>query len=630
MSCEFLKVSMKKFLQLKHIEIYSGNQMVYSQAFKMGLNVIAGENSTGKSTIIDFIAHVLGYEEIEWKAIQRKCTHVIAHFCIDNAHDFLLKREINDKKQNSIHFKNIDESSPWIVLPYKNSNEKKSFSSHMFELIGIPTTKLDENSSLTMFHALRLIYADQSTSADSLLNRQKEFDNKSIRRSFSEVLLGVDDFESHRLRQKLSEYEKIYNNDKYEVQAINRFLEEWGLQSPGEISSLIRDHEKIINEELKRIKEIDLTQSGGEIDDGIRTKIKQNSELNFMANSEIEMLKIEIKDSEELINLLNSSKSDIDSSMEFYSIFSGLEFLHCPQCLHPLHNRKQHENGCLLCNEQLPKTNEVNKFYLDRKIELEFQIRESKAIIEKKRAKILTIQKQIDERSSDNDAYSRQLKIQKTLNNKHVQAVAESSIKIGESNEKISQLKLNEARASKLEKMSQSLREIKGKIGEIKEEINQLTDSRYNYKSLVQAELSTIVRRLLKQDEGYETAFINSFHIELDFENSIMSVDGVRKFSDSSEAILKASSRFAIFYLSTLFERVRIPRFSIIDCMEDKGMRPERAALLQNAMLDELAKINGDYQLIIGTSMPSSRIIDGNYILGKYLNKGDHTLQLDL
>lgn len=620
---------MQKFLQLKRLEVHAKGERIYNQVFNKGLNVIAGKNGTGKSTIIDFIAYVLGYEEIKWKAVQKKCDYVIGTFSIDDSKKIILKREINDKRMNPIYCKTDINDLSWTVLTYKNSEGKRSFSSFLFEFFGIPLTKLEQNSSLTMFHILRLLYADQSSPADSLLNRQKEFDNKGIRKSLSELLLGIDDLESHNIRQQISELEKKYNSDNAEIKSIQRFLEDWGLHSPEEIQSKIAELEKVIKNAEVKIAEKDSSLGHNSVDYELRKDIKKiDLELGQVKN-EIEKLTSEILDSHELIALLENSSNEINESLSFYSIFSGLEFLYCPQCLQPL-QKNESKALCTLCNGENEEVKTIEKFYLDRKIELEFQVAESKKIITKRKKEIQKLEATIGNLNLKRTSQAKKVTLQEKLNNLEIQLITEASIQVGESYEKINQLKLNESRVKTLEKMIASAKKVKGQIVSFRDDLDRLTESRIRYRSIIFNSIGATIKNLLEKDGGYETTFQNPVNIELDFENSEMKVDGTTKFSDSSDAVLKVASRFSVFLSSLKHEKVRIPKFSIIDCMEDKGMLPERAALIQNGILDELDNVNVDYQLIIGTSMPCERLLNDDYIVNKFYEKGEHTLDISL
>lgn len=620
---------MKKTLKLHWLEIIADGRVVYKQEFHNGLNVIAGVNGTGKSTIIDLLAYVLGYEEIEWKKVQKICDVVTGYFVIDERR-FLLKRTIDEKKQNPIQYKDDVPGAKWITLPYRNSSERKSFSTLFFELLGYPATKMVNNSTLTMFQLFRLIYADQNSPADSLFNRQKEFDNKGIRKSISEFLLGIDDLESHEMRQKISELDKRFHSQSSEVKAITSFLTQWDLKSPDEIHSKIKEISSEIEAKIESLKNIDEKTNTDQKQYTLLSEISQIQEQISNLQIDQNTIQSEISDSQELINLLENSTLEIEESIEFYSIFTGLGYLYCPQCLLPT-ERGTADNECSLCHKVYPKDNKVNKFFLERKIEIDFQLKESKKLISTKNKTLDENARKIKQLKSKRSELEARKDLQSKLTSDTVRAVTDISIVIGESKEKIRQLSSYLERAAHLDEMNSELQKLRGASAELKEHLEQLEDKRVQYRANIATTICDLITRLLRADGGYETAFINPRNAELLFEDSKMLVDGATKFSASSEAVLKAVSRFSVFLISLMFERVRIPNFGIIDCMEDKGMLPERAHQTQNAMLDELTKFDEDsFQLIIATSMPSDRLADKKYLIGDFLQKGQHALDIKI
>lgn len=620
---------MKKRLKLHWLEIVANGRSVYKQTFHSGLNVIAGVNGTGKSTIIDFISYILGYEEIEWKKVQKKCDTVTGYFDVEG-HRFLLKRSINEQGQNPIQYKDDVAGAKWIVLPYRNSAERKSFSTQLFELLGYPPTKMENNSTLTMFQLLRLIYADQNTPADSLFNRQKEFDNKGIRKSISEFLLGIDDLESHELRQKITELDKRYHIQSSEIKAITAFLNQWDLKSPAEIHTKIKEISAEIEGHIEALREIDNKATPEKDQRDLYYEIAKIQEDISKLQLDQSTIQAEISDSQELICLLENSTREIEESIQFYSIFSGLDYLYCPQCLLPIEKAKN-EIECSLCHKNYPKDNKVNKFYIERKIEIEFQLKESTRIIEKKKKMLQANERLIQQLKSRKSDLEDRLELQSRLTSETVRAVTNISMAIGESKEKIRQLSSYLERANHLDEMNIDLQRLKGISAEFKAHLEQLNDQRVQYRVQIASTISDLITNLLRADGGYETAFVNPRNAQLLFEDSKMLVDGATKFSASSEAVLKAVSRFAIFLLSLIYDKVRIPNFAILDCMEDKGMLPERAHQIQNAMLDQLEQYDRDsYQLIIATSMPSDRLLDQKYIVGNFMKKGQHAIDIQL
>ena len=72
----------KSTLRLGRLIILRGSNHVYDQEFHPGVNIIRGWNSTGKSTIMDFLVYVLGYEIVSWTDEQLLCGSVVVLFSV--------------------------------------------------------------------------------------------------------------------------------------------------------------------------------------------------------------------------------------------------------------------------------------------------------------------------------------------------------------------------------------------------------------------------------------------------------------------------------------------------------------------------------------------------------------------
>ena len=73
-------------LKLNKLIIFSQEgKIAYEQDFKNGVNIIRGHNSSGKSTIANFIFYVLGGDFTKWTSQALKCKDVIAEVEINDA-----------------------------------------------------------------------------------------------------------------------------------------------------------------------------------------------------------------------------------------------------------------------------------------------------------------------------------------------------------------------------------------------------------------------------------------------------------------------------------------------------------------------------------------------------------------
>jgi len=72
------------FLRLNRLRVIRRGKVAYDQTFHVGVNIIRGQNGSGKSTIADFIFFVLGGEFGDWKDAARQCDEVQAEVVTPN------------------------------------------------------------------------------------------------------------------------------------------------------------------------------------------------------------------------------------------------------------------------------------------------------------------------------------------------------------------------------------------------------------------------------------------------------------------------------------------------------------------------------------------------------------------
>jgi len=136
-------------LQINRLIVVSKGSTVYDEKFHKGINIIRGQNGSGKSTIIELIYYVLGADHIDWKEEALKCDYVLAEIKISD-HILSLKREINIDGKPPIYLSwgNIEDStvSSWEVYSMKRSAERESFSQVIFRTLNIPDS--NENTSV--------------------------------------------------------------------------------------------------------------------------------------------------------------------------------------------------------------------------------------------------------------------------------------------------------------------------------------------------------------------------------------------------------------------------------------------------------------------------------------------------
>ena len=79
-------INVKPYFFLKRLVVVTYNGTIaYDEFFHKGVNIIRGQNSSGKSTISNFIFYVLGGDYSNWTSEAQKCKDVIAEVEINGA-----------------------------------------------------------------------------------------------------------------------------------------------------------------------------------------------------------------------------------------------------------------------------------------------------------------------------------------------------------------------------------------------------------------------------------------------------------------------------------------------------------------------------------------------------------------
>lgn len=367
------------------------------------MNIIRGNNGSGKSTIIELIYYVLGADHLSWKEESLKCDYVLALIEI-SGNIITLRRDITQDGKPPIQIfwgtvENIDATS-WEVYSMRRSEIKESFSQVMLRLLDIPDA--DDDTSLTMHQLLRILYIDQITQTN-LLMRYESFDTPIIREAVSKTLMGAYDMQLFRDEIELKAKQKEYENYKMEIDRIKYILKENG-------SNLsIEELRKKINENIDRIQKITRSLSdemqaslwniptrkeGDNVAiDGVFKDMNNAKDELIKSNQKPNSLNCDIIDSEEFIADLKQRDIDLSNSIAMREYLPTLEIKYCPVCLNPVSSNPDDEK-CPLCKQEISENTLVANA-LRLKNELNFQIKESQELLRKKKEDISSLKSHI-------------------------------------------------------------------------------------------------------------------------------------------------------------------------------------------------------------------------------------------
>lgn len=635
-------MQLNPFLKINRLVIFTQKGGVaYDEQFHDGLNIIRGHNSSGKSTISNFIFYVLGGDFKKWTTAAAQCGDVFAEVQI-NSEPITLKRTVSESggQPMSIFFGPYSEaiksqSEKWQIYPYRKTENKKSFSIALFIALGFPELKGDVDSNITMHQILRLLYIDQKSLTLDLLMTDS-FDSAITRRTVGDLLFGVYDDSLYTNKIDLRESEKEYDLKKRQYDGIQQIFKSSQTEtSIDTIHALITENnvqlesiehylQKLKSDERKEVidkdQELEITT--------IKTNLlKVRQDLNNLQSS-VNEYEFELIDSKDFLISLEKRANALSDSMLTRDTFADVVMSHCPNCLSPLDTAVD-ENHCVLCKSQLPEDKGSSQVKRMQQ-EIDDQIRESKKLYQEKEHNLLQLQSEFP--ALEQQARSLQRDLNEALNNlnsSRTQELDDLLIKKGELRSKsdflVKQLKALE----QIEVLRKELFALKQKIDTLRLSINWKEKEQTNRLKSAYQLIQNYTLRLLSSDLGRQPEFSKGKSVQLDFEKNTFSLDDENNFSESSNVYLKNSVRFAIFFASLELDFFRYPRFIFCDNIEDKGMEPVRSQSFQKEVANISAEMQIKHQIILTTSMIAPELDNSNLCIGEFYTESQKTLKLN-
>ena len=641
------------FLQRLRIVTHQ-NKVAYDEEFHRGVNIIRGQNSSGKSTIIRFIFFVLGGSYTDFVPEARKCQYVMAEVCI-NGMVVTLQRfieanaegKVNGQVPMYIYFGpmadvvDTDDTrstlnyQSWKRFPYDTTTKTRSFSNVLFELMGLPEVKAESN--ITMHQILRLIYLDQESPVNSLF-LYEPFDKEITRETVANLLLGVynQNYSQAKLdyRETLRKIEEL----KQAIKITGDFLKEKRTKSSKFIRNEIAQlNQKIewINDTVKNYRELDTDSQLAKLStkqklEHQRMKDEITSQRRECGKLETVVLQFEeeIKDSRFFIESLKKNIEDIKHSIAARDFFDTQHLELCPECLTRLDNHVE-EGHCPLCKS--PIDNSRGKSQAVRiQLELEHQVKESEALLQSNMEKLEEKKSQL-----------RRMKRQLTASQKHYDEVVnfvrssyeeridELLQKKGFNEGMIGQFQTLLEYAERYERYHYQLEEQQTHEKELKAYIEAADEKIRADREVIDECVSRNGVYLLHHDQDRQTEFMKAQKFVIAYnQNMAYITDRYSKLSASSSFYLKMVARFALFFTSLQVDSMKYPRLLLSDNMEDKGLEPERGVNFQKTVVNRLQDANEQsYQVIFATSYIVDELDKPEYTVGEYYTSEKKSLK---
>jgi hypothetical protein len=615
------------FFALKRLRISKEDGVVYDEKFHRGVNIIRGENSSGKSTISDFIFYGLGGEFDRWKDAAAQCRAVRLE--IETAESIItINRNVGGKQEPIlIYYGDMDESlgrgiDSWASLPIRRPSGGKdlSFTQVLFRAAGIPEAPNVGNSNITMHQILRLLYADQQTPAGKLF-RFENFDTRDIRDAVGQLLIGINGYELYDGQIKLRDLKADYlEKDRLYSAAVISLPSSEGLTSTASLEKRITEINQQKEEVLKEIADVDALVGEKPSQEFVSERRAMQVRLRKVAKqlNTKELRALDLSDENEEIKQflghLIEQMAVLDAAEDLSEKLGSIQFQYCPACLKKLDDTDGLH--CIVCHEVIDQDVAKSK-YFEIKIDNELQIRESQQLMKSKAMEFEDLQGELRSLRREYSTGLAEFVARYDVSNSPRESfLAERNKLVGRLERQLSNLEELRATLERIDALSKERASLNDEISHLEARLKRLAASATSRLSKAMTSVGSIGRQLLTKDLPRENSFERPTTFSVNFGDDAMLVDGKMNLAESSNVILKNSAILSLFLAACYDSECWHPKFLLMDNVEDKGMEMERSHNFQRIMIEESEKARFSHQIIFTTSMLDPTLEDSTYTVG--------------
>ncbi|PWJ88234.1 AAA domain-containing protein [Mesorhizobium loti] len=629
---------MVAFFALKRVRITHGKHVAYDEVFHRGVNIIRGENSSGKSTISDFIFYGLGGEFDRWKDAARNCTAVRMEIETDQS-TITVQRAVGTKQEPIlVYYGDLEESlskgiDDWqrVSIRRTQGSTELSFTQVLFRAAGIPEAPNVGNSNITMHQVLRLLYADQQTPPGKLF-KFETFDTREIRDTVGQLIVGVNGYELYesllRVRELKAEYQ---DKDRLYKATVMSLPGTEGLTSIAALNvrmgELSAHRDRVIGE----IRNVDNLVAEDRSKHFVAQRQEMQRRLRKLASDlqDREQRVVDLADEQEEIGqfvaYLEEQLAALNAADDLSEKLGNIEFQYCPACLQPLADGDtQH---CIVCHEVVDE-DKTRSRYFELKVDNELQIRESRQLLTTKAAQTEKSQTEIRalrrEYSSAVSDFSSRYDIS---NSPRESFLAERYKLLGRLEREGGYLEELRATLQRIDELSAERAKLNDQIELLEAKIKRLEASSYARVNKAMNLVDVIGKRILKADLKREDTFEDPSTFSINFADDAMLVDGKMNFAESSNVVLKNTAILSLLLAAAYDADFWHPKFLLMDNIEDKGMEQKRSHNYQHLIIQESAKAKFPHQIIFTTSMLDPKLEASGLTVGSHYTRENKALK---
>ena len=626
------------YLRLNCLRILKGAHVVYEEAFHEGVNIIRGQNGSGKSTIADFIFFILGGEFENWKDAARRCDEVQAEIETTRGRLTLRRRVAGSQEPMLVYFGSMADAfhslvEGWDRFPIRRQPNSESFSQIMFRSLKIPEARSEGAANITMHQLLRLCYSDQRTPAPRLF-RFEQFDTHNIREAVGDLICGISDYGLYEIGLELREREREFEKIVTQLEALHSAIpSDEALNTPELIESEVQ---KLRNEAIQLGAEIDrvdeLVESRevkaylGERKASQAVLIKERERLAKLESAE-KNLKFELREIGEFVNFLNEMKEKVEFAEASFNAVGSIEFTHCPACGKEL-NAENSKHHCVVCKSPIDLDEERAR-YNQIRLDVEIQARETRQLIKQKQSERRAAQQELRRLRRVHEERLLSFNLQYSGANGPREAfLASRTSRLGHIEAEIGFLEKSIDMAERIAELLEAKVSLVARIESLKAREKVLRSQSEDRRPRALGVVSEFAASILRADLDRQEEFSGAGTVSVDFRSDSIAVDGLMNFAESSNVFLKNAAVLGLLLAAGSDGKFCHPRFLLIDNIEDKGMEESRSHLFQQILVEKVTELALPYQVIYTTSMMNPNLELDDYTIGPAYTSENRSLRV--
>lgn len=634
---------LKPTIRVNRLVAFQGGHRALDIPFHPGVNIIRGRNSSGKTTVMDLLAYALGSENIPWKPEALQCTDVVVEVQL-NEGVACFRREISDETMRpmAIFWGVFDDALTagvhrWERYPFRRSEHQSSFSQAIFNALEMPIAQGDGASNLTMHQLMRVLYADQPSVHSPIFRNEDNFDSALTRETVGNYLCGIFDEQLYSSQLRVREITVQLGKYESELRGIFSVLGKSGQTPDLQFSNVKIEELEAAREELTRSiialkesrtlpkKDANMARAKA---DGLRIALNGARRRESSLKDELAAAELDMADSLLFIDELEGRIRNLDESKETRAYLGNVRFSFCPSCLSEIDEHRADSAHCHLCTSEIGDGRGDTQL-LRMRNELNLQLKESNGIVKRRTDKIAELKNEIPFATAETKRLEREYATVASSWSSEVEtALEERTRKLGVLDEEIRQAHEQQKLASVIAELQKRRDALNGDLAKLEDTIASLQLKQEGRKLDVASAIGAAAVRLLKLDIPLTPQFVDAKSVTFSFTDNSVSVNGTRNFSESSAVVLRHIFHLALLSVSTKKPYMRVPRFMMLDGIDDGGMEEIRSHKLQEIIVNECEKLTADYQLIYATKNVNPAYVNSKLVTGRFFEPAARSLDV--